>query len=73
MVLNFYYLVYGLCINLQKLNLIGIGINDYEVEERVACTGCAIASIYFSYLSLPLGENMGRIDTWGNFVLKFKQ
>ncbi|GKE48725.1 hypothetical protein Tco_1479983 [Tanacetum coccineum] len=35
-------------------------------------TGCSFSSLPFSYLGLPIGSNMGRIENWNVLIGRFK-
>lgn len=48
-IVSCFSLTYELCINLQKLNLYGIGINFHQVEDMDTFTSCLVASTPFSY------------------------
>jgi hypothetical protein len=45
----------GLKINFQKSNLIPINITDHRAHELAEIFGCAIATMPFTYLGLPMG------------------
>jgi hypothetical protein len=45
----------GLKINFQKSNLIPINISDHRAQELAEIFGCAIATMPFTYLGLPMG------------------
>lgn len=49
-ILNCFYLVSGLRINLQKLNLYGVGTTMQDVEEMDVVTGCSGANNPFFIL-----------------------
>ncbi|KAL7598123.1 hypothetical protein Lser_V15G21490 [Lactuca serriola] len=70
-ILNCFYLVSGLKLNLQKSNLLGIGVSFQQMEEMAVITGCAPASLPFSYLGLPVGANMNCVDNWNKVIQKF--
>lgn len=72
-IVSCFSLTYELCINLQKLNLYGIGIDFHHVEDIAVGTKCSAAFIPFSYLGIPLGLNMGRVNSWNLVVQKFKK
>ncbi|GJU48131.1 RNA-directed DNA polymerase, eukaryota, reverse transcriptase zinc-binding domain protein [Tanacetum coccineum] len=67
-ILNCFYLVSGLRLNLSKSNLHGIGVTSHEVSRLANITGCAAARIPFRYLGLPVGSNMGRIQNWNEMI-----
>ncbi|GJT92047.1 hypothetical protein Tco_1080892 [Tanacetum coccineum] len=71
-ILNCFYLVSGLRLNLSKSNLHGIGVTSHEVSRLANITGCAAARIPFRYLGLPVGSNMGRIQNWNEMIQRVK-
>nr|GEV49010.1 putative RNA-directed DNA polymerase, eukaryota, reverse transcriptase zinc-binding domain protein [Tanacetum cinerariifolium] len=58
--LNCFYLISGLKINVNKCSLLGIGIADIEVSNLANHIGCVAASTPFKYLGVPVGGNMNR-------------
>ncbi|GJV17166.1 putative RNA-directed DNA polymerase, eukaryota, reverse transcriptase zinc-binding domain protein [Tanacetum coccineum] len=71
-VLNVFYLASGLRININKSNVYGIGVSNEEVEDMAWLTGCMSGSLPFTYLGLPIGSNMSRLNHWQGFIDKFK-
>ncbi|GJW60154.1 hypothetical protein Tco_0109489 [Tanacetum coccineum] len=63
-ILNVFYIVSGLKINIHKSNVFGVGVSSSEIVSMAACTGCEAGSLPFSYLGLPIGSNMRRIVNW---------
>ncbi|GKA56638.1 putative RNA-directed DNA polymerase [Tanacetum coccineum] len=59
-------------VNYNKSKLYGIGVNDEELVDMARWMGCGIGEFTFTYLGLPIGENMGRINAWNIVVEKFK-
>lgn len=51
-ILNYFYMVSGIRLNLQKSNLYGIGVNDAQVEVMVMGTWCLATSVPFHYHAL---------------------
>nr|KAJ0198946.1 hypothetical protein LSAT_V11C600333980 [Lactuca sativa] len=51
-ILNYFYMVSGIRLNLQKSNLYGIGVNDAQVEVMVMGTWCLATSFPFHYHAL---------------------
>ncbi|GKC19136.1 RNA-directed DNA polymerase, eukaryota, reverse transcriptase zinc-binding domain protein [Tanacetum coccineum] len=69
--LNCFYKVSGLKLNLHKSNLFGIGVDPLEVSNSALVTGCQAQCLPFSYLGLPIGSNMARVNSWVPIVNKF--
>ncbi|GJS68656.1 putative RNA-directed DNA polymerase, eukaryota, reverse transcriptase zinc-binding domain protein [Tanacetum coccineum] len=69
--LNCFYKVSGLKHNLHKSNLFGIGVDPSEVSNSALVTGCQAQCLPFSYLGLPIGSNMARVNSWVPIVNKF--
>ncbi|GJY68782.1 hypothetical protein Tco_0471764 [Tanacetum coccineum] len=65
--------VFGLRINFNKSKLYGIGVNDVEVIEMSRWMRCGIREFPFTYLGLPIEENMRRIGAWNTVIEKFKK
>ncbi|KAL7587690.1 hypothetical protein Lser_V15G37718 [Lactuca serriola] len=61
MMLNYFYLVSRLKMNLHKSNLYGVGVQPDEVVEMATITGCASGKLLFLYLGLLVIENMARV------------
>nr|GEW36416.1 RNA-directed DNA polymerase, eukaryota, reverse transcriptase zinc-binding domain protein [Tanacetum cinerariifolium] len=72
MILNIFYIAFGLKINFHKSNVFGVGISNSEVVSMAACTGCEACSFPFSCLGLPIGSNMSRIANWQILIDRFK-
>ena len=60
-ILHCFYLVSGLKLNLVKSNLLGVGVPFEEVEGMTSVVGCRASKFPFTYLGLPVGENMTRV------------
>nr|GEV57963.1 ribonuclease H-like domain-containing protein [Tanacetum cinerariifolium] len=64
--------VYGLRVNYNKNKLYGIGVNERELSDMALWMGCSVGEIPFTYLDLPIGADMRRINSWNMVVDKFK-
>ncbi|GJX05708.1 putative reverse transcriptase domain-containing protein [Tanacetum coccineum] len=71
--LNCFYKVSGLKLNLHKSNLFGVGVDPLEVSNSALVTGCQAQCLPFSYLGLPIGSNMARVNSWVPIVNKFNK
>ncbi|GKC67468.1 reverse transcriptase domain, reverse transcriptase zinc-binding domain protein [Tanacetum coccineum] len=65
--------VSGLRFNYNKSKLYGISVNDEEIADMSRWMGCDIGEFPFTYLGLPIGENMRRVNAWNPVVEKFKK
>ncbi|GKC63795.1 putative RNA-directed DNA polymerase [Tanacetum coccineum] len=65
--------VSGLRINYNRSKLYGVGVNDREIGEMARWMRCRVADFPFTYLGLPIGENMRRVGAWNPVVDKFKK
>nr|GEY04898.1 reverse transcriptase domain, reverse transcriptase zinc-binding domain protein [Tanacetum cinerariifolium] len=50
----------------------GLGVNDEELGCMANWMGCDIGEFPFTYLGLPIGENIGKVKSWKPVVEKFK-
>ncbi|GJY48443.1 reverse transcriptase domain, reverse transcriptase zinc-binding domain protein [Tanacetum coccineum] len=55
----------GLKVNYNKSKLYGIGVDEREMSKMARWMGCGIGEFPFTYLGLPIGENMRRVNSWG--------
>ncbi|GKC88889.1 RNA-directed DNA polymerase, eukaryota [Tanacetum coccineum] len=63
-VLQCFYLASGLKINVQKSNLMGVGVNHYDLVEAVAKLGRSILKTPFKYLGVTVESSMSRVRAW---------
>nr|XP_043630062.1 uncharacterized protein LOC122601362 [Erigeron canadensis] len=68
-----FYLSSGLRINLQKSRLYGVGVNGVEADRFASIMGCGRGVFPFTYLSVPIGANMKRKESWRPVIDKFKK
>lgn len=57
-VLQCFYMVFGLQINLQKSNIFGISVSQEGVDQFALLIGCKSVKLPFTYLGLPFGACM---------------
>ncbi|GKB83446.1 RNA-directed DNA polymerase, eukaryota, reverse transcriptase zinc-binding domain protein [Tanacetum coccineum] len=69
--LRCFYLVSGLKINVYKSKLVGVSVSDESVTDMATVLGCGVAKLPMTYLGVPIGCNMGRVDNWKCIVQKF--
>ncbi|GJZ26142.1 RNA-directed DNA polymerase, eukaryota [Tanacetum coccineum] len=70
--LHCFSLASGLKINLQKSNLLGVGVTGSLVNEAAASIGCSVMKAPFKYLGVMVGGNMSKINAWDDMVGKIK-
>ncbi|GKB57250.1 RNA-directed DNA polymerase, eukaryota [Tanacetum coccineum] len=61
----------GLKINVNKCNILGIGVSDDEVSNMANVIGCEPAKFPLKYLGVPVGCNMTRCSKWNDILQKF--
>lgn len=71
--LNCFYDVSGLKINLSKSSLFCIGIEDSMVKAMVDHFNCNHGKMPFTYLGLSVGGNMHRKSTWAEVINKISK
>ncbi|GKC03687.1 reverse transcriptase domain, reverse transcriptase zinc-binding domain protein [Tanacetum coccineum] len=64
--------VSGLRVNYNKSKLYGIGVNEVELLDMAGWMGCGVGEFPFTYLGLPIGEKMRRINALNIVIEKFK-
>ncbi|KAJ9557802.1 hypothetical protein OSB04_012416 [Centaurea solstitialis] len=67
-----FYSVSGLKINLNKSKLYGIGVND-EVKKWAVTLGCGYGKLPLLYLGLPVGTSMHFCSNWLPVIEKSKK
>lgn len=60
--LHCFHLAYGLKINPHIIKLHGIDVPIVRVEEVAEQIGCSTMKTHFTYLDLPMGGNMHRVE-----------
>ncbi|GJR66773.1 reverse transcriptase domain, reverse transcriptase zinc-binding domain protein [Tanacetum coccineum] len=63
----------GLRVNYNKSKIYGIGVNEGEMSDMARWMRCEIGEFPFTYLGLPIRENMKRVNAWYPVVEKFKK
>ncbi|GJZ96381.1 hypothetical protein Tco_0668715 [Tanacetum coccineum] len=69
---TFFEEVSGLRVNYNKSKLYEIGVNEGELSAMALWMGCSVGETPFTYIGLPIGEDMRRINSWNTVVEKFK-
>nr|GEV36988.1 hypothetical protein [Tanacetum cinerariifolium] len=63
-VLDVFYRVSGLRINMNKSNLMCISVDSNKVKHAAAKIGCLVLKTPFNYLGSRVGDLMSRIQSW---------
>ncbi|XP_071694765.1 uncharacterized protein [Rutidosis leptorrhynchoides] len=64
-------LVLGLKINFNKSHIFGLGVPSSEIDLMAHRVGCKVGDFPFTYLGLPMGRNMNRVESWKPVTEKF--
>ncbi|GKE09575.1 RNA-directed DNA polymerase, eukaryota, reverse transcriptase zinc-binding domain protein [Tanacetum coccineum] len=69
----FIIIMEGLNIALKDAMASGLihGVSSEEIEDMARVTGCALGSLSFIYLGLPIGSNMNLIANWQFMINSF--
>nr|GFB60324.1 RNA-directed DNA polymerase, eukaryota [Tanacetum cinerariifolium] len=70
--LKCFHLASGLKINIQKCQLLGVGVPRPIMEKAARCIGCDVLQNQFRYLGVTVGECMSRHKAWEDTVVKLK-
>ncbi|GKB83567.1 putative RNA-directed DNA polymerase [Tanacetum coccineum] len=71
-VLDKFYQISGLKINIQKSNVYGFGVSEEEIEAMSLLIGCSPGILPFTYLGIPIGSSMNYTVNWQKVIDKFK-
>nr|GEW45419.1 RNA-directed DNA polymerase, eukaryota [Tanacetum cinerariifolium] len=71
-ILQCFFLASGLKINIQKSQVLGVGISRSIVMQAASSIGCGVMHNKFSYLGVMVGECISRHQAWDDTVLKLK-
>ncbi|XP_071709057.1 uncharacterized protein [Rutidosis leptorrhynchoides] len=63
--------VAGLKVNLHKSLIFGLGVINDEVDNMAHRVGCKVGEFHFTYLGIPIGKNMNKVENWNPVVEKF--
>ncbi|GJW03444.1 RNA-directed DNA polymerase, eukaryota, partial [Tanacetum coccineum] len=69
-ILRCFHLASGLQINLNKSQVMGVGVPSHLVENMAKSIGCSIMESKFRYLGVMVGENMSRCRAWDEVLVK---
>ncbi|KAJ0483299.1 putative RNA-directed DNA polymerase [Helianthus annuus] len=70
-ILRCFSLSSGLKINLSKSCLLGIGVDENRVIDMADVVKCKSGKLPFTYLGVPIGENMKKVKAWKSIIDRF--
>ncbi|XP_071695868.1 uncharacterized protein [Rutidosis leptorrhynchoides] len=70
--LKCFELASGLKVNFQKSCIYGIGVDFEEVSHVASRVGCQVGVFSFTYLGLPIGSKMLKLNYWSPVIEKIK-
>nr|GEX93132.1 hypothetical protein [Tanacetum cinerariifolium] len=62
----------GLCINVNKSHVLGVGVPLDIVRQGALRIGCEVMQTPFKYLGVMVGDHMSRYSAWSNTIQKVK-
>ncbi|GKC31960.1 hypothetical protein Tco_1039254 [Tanacetum coccineum] len=62
--LRCFFLISGLKINIDKSNVLGVGVSDEEISQMARIIGYGVSKLPFKYLGVPVGCNMSQCVNW---------
>nr|GFB00136.1 RNA-directed DNA polymerase, eukaryota [Tanacetum cinerariifolium] len=69
-ILNCFYLTPGLKINLQKSQVLGVGVSPNVTNHDASLIGCGVKRTPFRYLGVSVDVQMLRNSAWANTIQK---
>nr|GEV88236.1 RNA-directed DNA polymerase, eukaryota [Tanacetum cinerariifolium] len=69
-ILNCFHLALGLCINVYKSHVLGVGVPLDIVRQGALRIGCKVMQTPFKYLGVMVGDHMSHYSTWSNTIQK---
>nr|GEU34242.1 RNA-directed DNA polymerase, eukaryota, reverse transcriptase zinc-binding domain protein [Tanacetum cinerariifolium] len=71
-ILKCFYLASGLKINLQKSQVLGVGVHRDVVNHGASLIGCDVMHTPFTYLGVTVGDHMTRNSAWASIIQKIQ-
>nr|GEZ82562.1 RNA-directed DNA polymerase, eukaryota [Tanacetum cinerariifolium] len=71
-ILQCFFLASGLKINIQKSQVLGVGVPSSIVMQAASSIGCGVLHKQFRYLGVMVGECMSRHNAWASTVDKLR-
>ncbi|GJY21255.1 RNA-directed DNA polymerase, eukaryota [Tanacetum coccineum] len=72
MMLQWFFLAYGLKVNMQKSSLCSVGVRSSDIQSMADRYGCLATNIPFTHLGVKVGVNMSKINFWNEVVQKVR-
>lgn len=70
-ILRCFYVSSRLKVNFSKSKVFGVGTSPIEVSHCSAPLGCEPSSLPFTYIGIPMGDNMNLKNDWRPIIEKF--
>ncbi|GJZ21181.1 RNA-directed DNA polymerase, eukaryota [Tanacetum coccineum] len=71
-ILQCFFLASGLRININKSQVLGVGVPPDIVKQAAASIGCGILNNQFRYLGVMVGECMSSLKAWSPTLVKLR-
>ncbi|GKA61618.1 RNA-directed DNA polymerase, eukaryota, reverse transcriptase zinc-binding domain protein [Tanacetum coccineum] len=71
-VLRCFFAASGLSINIQKCQLLGVGVSQDIIVQAASAIGCSIMHSQFRYLGVSIGDRKNRLKAWESIVSKLR-
>nr|GEZ51778.1 RNA-directed DNA polymerase, eukaryota [Tanacetum cinerariifolium] len=71
-ILKCFFLASGMKINIQKSQVLGVGVPCNTVNQAASLIGCAVMQNPFRYLGVMVGDSMSRKLAWADTVQKLR-
>nr|GEX27414.1 RNA-directed DNA polymerase, eukaryota [Tanacetum cinerariifolium] len=71
-ILKCFYLASGLKINLQKSQVLGVGVHRDVVNPGASLIGCDVMNSPFTYLGVTVGDHMIHNSSWASIIKKIQ-
>ncbi|XP_071694847.1 uncharacterized protein [Rutidosis leptorrhynchoides] len=72
LILEVFYRVSGLKLNVTKSHVFGIGVADNDVVSLANIAGARVGTFPTTYLGIPIGSSMNRISNWDTLCDKLR-
>ncbi|GJW56983.1 RNA-directed DNA polymerase, eukaryota [Tanacetum coccineum] len=72
-ILRCFFLASGLKINIQKSQIMGVGVHRNQISQAASLIGCSVMQAPFRYLGVMVGDCMSRLSAWSDTVHKLHQ
>nr|GFD23215.1 hypothetical protein [Tanacetum cinerariifolium] len=71
-ILQCFQLASGLKINMQKSQVLGVGVPSNVVIDGASTIGCNVMNPPFKYLGVTVGDHMSRHSDWSTIIQKIR-